>query len=59
MNSRKHFIEDLATVPEIKNLIAQYFNTEEDCLCKEKFEKGEIKYFCNIDRKFYKKKSVI
>ena len=58
MNSRKHFIEDLATNNEIKALIKQYHGTKEDSYSKEKFEKGEMKYFCAISRKFYKESSV-
>lgn len=58
MNSRKHQIEDLATDPGIQALIRQYRGTKKDPLTNKKFEVGEIKYFCAISRKFYKKESV-
>jgi hypothetical protein len=53
MNSRKHFIGDLATNGTIKSLIKQYYNTKVDSYSKEKFTPGEQKYYCAICKKFF------
>jgi len=59
MNSRKHYILDLATDKDIYNLIEKYYNTKVCSLTGEKFEKGEIKYLCGITGKFYKEKNTV
>lgn len=58
MNSRKHFIEDLATNKAVKALITQYKLTKADPLSKHKFTVGEMKYFCGICKKFFSEASV-
>lgn len=48
MNSRKHFIEDLATNKAVDTLIKQYQCTKIDSSNKNPFEAGETKFYCAI-----------
>ena len=52
-NARGHSPLELTTEPETKKLISQATKTEKCESCKSKFDFKNIRYYCEISKKFY------
>lgn len=51
-NARGHTPLDLATQPEVKDLILQAINTKKCVLCPQKFDFKNIRYYCESCKRF-------
>ena len=52
-NARGHTPLDLATAPEVKQLILSAMNTKRCNICKSKFDFKNIRYYCESCSKFF------